>query len=786
MQVKFPSHLFTAALAGAACFFSPTPSSGQGLPPGGDAATAGSLLSILPDGHFGAPCPLVHTNVKADISGPLARVTVEQEFRNPLEQKIEALYTFPLASDAAVDEMTMLVGDRTVRGKIKPKEEARAIYEAARNAGYLAGLLDQERPNIFSQAIANIRPGETVKVVIKYVETVKYEDGLYAFSFPMVVGPRYNPRGTPNTATINPPVTPKGTRAGHDISIEVALDAGVPLNFIRSLTHDIDVLKTGNATAKVTLRNKSELPNKDFVLQYDVSGAKIADAVMTHRDARGGFFSMILQPPAQVRQDEITPKELVFVLDTSGSMSGFPMEKAKETMRMAIEGLHSHDTFNLITFSGDTHVLFPRPVYATPENVAAAKRFLESRQGGGGTEMMKAIRAALDPSDSADHIRVVCFMTDGYVGNDLEIVGEVKKHPNARVFSFGIGSSVNHFLLDQMAREGRGEVEYVGLEDDGSAAARRFYQRVNTPLLTDLRLEWNGVAVSEVYPARLPDLFSARPMIISGRYDAPGKGVLRLIGKQAGHDFVRDIPVSLPAIQPEHGVVATLWARRKVDALMATNWTGMQSGNPGPEVKSAITQLGVDFGLMTQFTSFVAVEESIRTEGGKPVRVETPVEMPAGVSYEGIYGDERKDLARNLVAPGVRSIFGARGAVNQATPVPMAPPPPRAQELPYQETRQERDRLQRLDGAAAVAEVEKASGYRANSRKIDPALASAVSGKLQVKIALSDSSPEALAQLKEAGFNLKQVAGRFVTGEVDAARLADLAALAFVEYIAMP
>lgn len=281
--------------------------------------------------------------------------------------------------------------------------------------------------------------------------------------------------------------------------------------------------------------------------------------------------------------------------------------------------------------------------------------------------MMKAIRAALDASDERDHVRVVCFMTDGYVGNDMEIIGEIQRHPNARVFSFGIGSLVNRFLLDQMAREGRGEVEYVGLEDDGSAAARRFHERVRTPLLTDLRLEWNGVAVSEVYPARLPDLFSAKPVIISGRYDAPGRGVVRLRGKQAGRDFVRDVHVTLPAVEPEREAIATLWARRKVDALMAANWTGMQAGDPGPEIKHAITKLGVDFGLMTQFTSFIAVEETIRTEGGRPMRVEVPVEMPAGVSYEGIFGSEiRERIAMNMAAPAPAAPFSSRAGIGAA------------------------------------------------------------------------------------------------------------------------
>ena len=218
-------------------------------------------------------------------------------------------------------------------------------------------------------------------------------------------------------------------------------------------------------SAHVTLKDLATIPNKDFVLRYDVAGAKIADAVLTHATGTGGFFTLILQPPERVTVEDVTPKELVFVLDTSGSMSGFPIEKAKETMKLALDNLYPYDTFNLITFSGDEHILFPEPVPATKENLAKAQAFPETRQGGGGTEMMKAIKASMDPSDKQDHIRiVVCFMTDGYVGNDMEIIGEVQKHPNARVFAFGIGGSVNRFLLDNMAKYGRGEVEYVGFE----------------------------------------------------------------------------------------------------------------------------------------------------------------------------------------------------------------------------------------------------------------------------------------------------------------------------------
>ena len=371
---------FLAALAAASCVFA-----------GGQQDTAGGLYSTR------GVCPLKHTDVKAELTGFLARVTVTQEFTNPFQDKIEAVYTFPLSQNAAVDNMTMLVGTRVVRGKIKRREEARAIYEAARAAGHVASLLDQERPNIFTQSVANIMPGERVKITISYVETLKYEEGVYEFSFPMVVGPRYipgNPTGhqgggwahdtdrVPDASRITPPVTPPGTRAGHDISLEVALDSGVPLDSVQCTTHDVVLDRPSPHQAEVRLQDEATIPNKDFILRWDVAGRKIADAVLTHRAARGGFFTLILQPPERVAAADVAPKELVFVLDTSGSMSGFPIEKAKEAMRLALAGLNPKDTFNLITFAGETKILFPEPVLATPDNLRLAQAFLAGRHGG--------------------------------------------------------------------------------------------------------------------------------------------------------------------------------------------------------------------------------------------------------------------------------------------------------------------------------------------------------------------------------------------------------------------
>ena len=594
----------------------------------GQSVTQGSLFARGKEGTSLGICPLKNTAVKTEISGFVARVRVKQEFQNPFSEPIEAVYTFPLSQKGAVDEMTMTIGSRVVRGKIMKRDEARQIYEQAKSEGKTASLLDQERPNIFTQSVANIMPGETIMVEISYVETLRYEDGAYEFVFPMTVGPRYSPASVSDATKISPPVTLE--RSGHDISIEVNLNAGVPVEEIRSTSHEVQQLNLGLNHSQVTLKTGTTIPNKDFVLRYDVTGGKIQDAVLAHRDERGGFFTMILQPPDKIADEDRTPKEIVFVLDTSGSMSGFPIEKAKEAMKLSLEGLYPDDRFNLITFAGDTHVLFEGSVSPTQENMNYALSFLESRRGGGGTEMMKAIRAALDPSDSKEHVRIVCFMTDGYVGNEDEIIAEVGRHPNARVFSFGIGNSVNRYLLDKMAEVGKGEVEYVSLSDDGSKAAKRFYERVRTPLLTDLSIDWNGMPVGDVYPNKLTDLFSAKPVIVLGRYTKPFRGVARLKGKVAGQEYSREIAINLPEAETANDSLASLWARRRVDELSSEKLRAANSAKTA-DLDKWIMDLGLEFGLMTSFTSFVAVEDRVVNQNGKPVTVRVPVAMPDGV-----------------------------------------------------------------------------------------------------------------------------------------------------------
>jgi len=598
--------------------------------------TQGSLDAVDKTGNLAGACPLKQTRVKAEVSGFISRVTVTQEFENPFSDKIEAVYRFPLPQSAAIDDFTMTIGERTIKGKMMRREEAQAAYANAKQLGQVASLLNQERPNIFTQQVANIMPGQQIHITISYVEILKYEAGFYEWSFPMVVGARYTPAGqrgpdTTDASTIEatPSDAPdiavadmEGMRRGSDISMELSLDAGFPIDEPQSHTHEIEIERGDTKRAIVRLKNLAAIPNKDFVLKYHVNANKIEEGLLAHRDEKGGFFTLILQPPHRIAPEDVMPKELVFVLDTSGSMGGFPLTKAKETIDLALNTLNPHDTFNLITFAGETQILFGEPVLATPEHLRKARKFLASRESDGGTEMMKAIKASLEPSDSQQHIRISCFLTDGQVGNDFEIISEIQKHPNARVFAMGFGDSPNRFLLDKMAEYGRGEVDYVTETGDTSAVARRFNQRIRNPLLTDISIDWSGLPVVDTYPDRIPDLFGDNPLILTGRYRAGAKGTIRLKGKIAGEEFVRDISLELPESETQHQVLSTLWARRRIDHLMGQDMAGLQSNNMEQSLREEITGLGLSYKLMTQFTSFVAIDDGMFIEGGESRRVE--------------------------------------------------------------------------------------------------------------------------------------------------------------------
>ena len=307
--------------------------------------TEGSLRVVGIEAKKPQLCPLKSTKVSADVRGFVSRVTVTQSFQNPFDRAIEAVYTFPLPNDAAVDNMTIRIGDRTIKGKIMERQKAREAYDKAKQEGKVTALLDQERPNIFTQSVANITPNAEIQVVIEYVETLKYRDDAYEFTFPMTIGERYIPSSTEATAAAR--ISPKSKRRpGHTISIDLKIDAGVPIQEITSRTHPISSQQFSPTEYRISLAQEDEIPNRDLVVKYKTAGTKIDDAILASKDDRGGFFTLILQPPDRVMPADTTPKEIVFVLDTSGSMEGFPIRKAKEAMNLTLDSLNPGDTFD--------------------------------------------------------------------------------------------------------------------------------------------------------------------------------------------------------------------------------------------------------------------------------------------------------------------------------------------------------------------------------------------------------------------------------------------------------
>ena len=660
----------------------------------------GELKLLGSEGEVIALSPLKHTAIDAEVSGMVARVSVKQQFHNPSTSPVEAIYTFPLPHDAAVDAMRMTIGSRRIVGQIKKKDEARRIYTEAKKQGKKAGLLDQERPNIFTQSVANILPGEEITVEISYVQMLSYQDGSYEMSIPTVVGPRYTAsggyqaplrRGAPSEPSsqgnsrerdadkITPPIVPAQVRAGHDISIRVSLDAGVPLGAVRSVLHPVTIQKSSPNRAVIQLQNQGELPNRDFILRFQTGGRALQTGLLAHAapDGRGGWFSLILQPPQAPPPSEVAPKEMVFVIDQTGSQQGWPIAKAKQVMRYALRRLSPRDTFQLLGFNTEVYPCFPAPVQATPANVERALKYLQPIQGAGGTDIMKALAFALKiPSDPA-RPRIISYLTDGFVSNDMQVVDFIQKHRGAaRLYPFGVGNSVNRFLIDAMAREGRGQAEYVTLDmsreeserqwdseaddpalearnqrrerariearEDAQSVAARFYKRIAQPVLLDVAVDWGGLKVEQAYPSAIPDVFAAQPIVIKGRYMAPGEGDVTIRGRFKGRPWQQKIHVVLPASNGAQGnsSLPSLWARARIDALQGSDWLGAQDGSPNPAIRDAIVQTALDYRLMSQWTSFVAVEQAVSNPGGQQETRDVPVEMPDSVSHEGIFGGE--------------------------------------------------------------------------------------------------------------------------------------------------
>ncbi|TSC27561.1 VIT domain-containing protein [Corallococcus sp. Z5C101001] len=589
---------------------------------------------------------LKRTEVDAEVSGFLASVTVTQVFENPYTSPLEALYVFPLPELAAVDGMELHIGERIIQGVIQTREQARDTYERAKAEGKTAALLDQERPNVFTQSVANILPGETIRVRIHYVERLTYDAGTYRFSFPMVVGPRFiggaplptrqgegvEPDTTtvPDASRITPPVL-SDVRSGHDIQLTVRLDAGLPVHSLRSTTHRVDVTREGPSRARVSLGRDDRIPNKDFTLEYVVADALIRPAVLMHRDpgADHGYFLVMLNPQLAPTQKEIVPRELYMVLDTSCSQSGLAIEKSKAITREVLNHLMPEDTFQVLNFDTQVTKFAPTAVPATPENIQNALPYVANFWGGGGTDVRIAAQEAMVPPNDPARLRMVLFMTDGLIGGDESVLSTLQSHlrEETRIFSAGVGSSVNRYLITKMGEVGRGASTLVNLNRPEEDVAREFEQRMRGPVLTSLAVDTDGLPVSDVYPKSVPDLFSGQPLFLVGKFTGTGDGLLRISGRVRGEVRHFDVPMHFPEVAPEHDALKSLWARQRIEALTVEGYRGET-----PEVVQGITQTALQYHLMSRYTSFVAVEQVARTDAnGETVRERVPVQLPDGM-----------------------------------------------------------------------------------------------------------------------------------------------------------
>ena len=616
-------------------------------PPDDDHPGCGALLARRPGDARDVPVPLEHTDVRGDISGYIATVEVTQRFHNPYASKIEAKYVFPLPQNAAINEFIMTVGTRRIRGIIRERQEAERIYQEARRQGYVASLLTQERPNIFTQAVANIEPGKRIDINIKYFNTLAYVDGWHEFVFPMVVGPRFNPsgsmggvgavgrgsRGASGQATEVQYLRPH-ERSGHDVALAITIDAGTPIHEIRCQSHAVEKIMISPQKAEITLARRDTVPNKDFVLRYKVAGEETTSALLTHADQRGTFFTLMLYPPESLSFVKRTPMEMVFVLDCSGSMNGRPIAQAREAVGRALRHLQPADTFQIIRFSNDASQLGGTPLAANKSNIDRGLRYLHSLRADGGTMMIEGIKAALDFPHDPRRFRFVTFLTDGYIGNDQEVLAEMHRRlGSSRVFSFGIGSSVNRHLMTRMAALGRGAVAYVGLDDEPEKVMDRFFDRVTRPALTDIRIDWGGMRVSDVYPKQIPDLFVGRPVILTGRYEGDGPAQVRVKGKLAGERRELLVHADPGAAGGTHAGIPFVWARAKI-----SNLANLAVIETDPGLPKRIRRTALEYGLVSAYTAFLAVDSLTRTAGGYGTTLAVPVPVPDGVLYETTVG----------------------------------------------------------------------------------------------------------------------------------------------------
>jgi Ca-activated chloride channel family protein len=650
---KASTKRFVALLASAALVLSGARAVAQ---VGGDDGESDRTLApyfFVPGEEGGADLlPLRSTDADVRIAGVVAEVTVTQVYGNRGPRAIEAVYVFPASTRAAVHGLRMKIGRRTVEATIARRDEARAAYEQARGEGRTASLLEQQRPNVFTMNVANILPGDEIRVELRYSELLVPEDGVYEFVVPTVVGPRHSnvpAAGAPDTERwVADPYLREGAPPSYAWGITVALSAGLPIAQLGCPTHLADIRYEGPSRATVTVDPKREPTggNRDFVLRYSLRGARLDSGLLLYRDGDDGYFLLVVEPPQRVATPMIVPREFVFVVDVSGSMNGFPLDVAKKLLRDLIGGLRPVDRFNVVLFAGGSSLLAEASLPASEANLRRAVDLIERERGGGGTELVPALRRALALPREEGVSRTVVVVTDGYVSAERETFELIRASlGDANLFAFGIGSSVNRFLIEGMARAGRAEPFVVLGAGEAAARAARFRRCVEAPVLTAVRLEAQGFEAFDLEPPALPDVLAERPVVVVGRWRGAPRGRLVVTGTAASGRFERAFEVARVEPRDAHAALRPLWARQRVEALADAERLGGDE-----ERRAEITRLGLAYSLLTAHTSFVAVDTVVRGDG-LPERVVQPLPLPQGVSDLAV-GDGMAKLAMPAAALG--------------------------------------------------------------------------------------------------------------------------------------
>jgi Ca-activated chloride channel family protein len=546
------------------------------------------------------PATRLTTEFDIEVSGIVARVSVRQRFRNDGSEWVEGVYVFPLPDDAAVDRLTMEIGDRRIEGEIFEREQARQTYERARAAGQQASLVEQERPNLFTTSVANIAPGQEIVIEIGYLQTASFDAGRFELRVPMTLTPRFTPGGVPDAPRIVSPVRSARGNATHGATVEIAIDAGMPLAEAASSSHELTA-NTNGTRARLTTGSRSVPMDRDLVVGWQI----VADqtprvAAFTETVGSETFTLLMFMPPATTALPETTPREVVFVIDTSGSMEGNSIARARTALQSALGRLTSADRFNVIEFNNEARALYETPVALGPQTLEDARRFVSRLEANGGTNIASALAAALGQQRATGFLRQIVFITDGSVGNEPALFEMIRRDlGDARLFTVGIGTAPNTHFMRKAAQFGRGSYSHIARAEEVEPGMDRLFTKLEHVALTDIEIDWPESV--EVYPERIPDLYRGEPVVVAARAGALDRKLsVEASGRIASYSWNERVDIA----PGDAGGIASIWARRKIESLLDRRLDGAGEDT----IRPAVIDVALAYGMLSPYTSLVAVD----------------------------------------------------------------------------------------------------------------------------------------------------------------------------------